>query len=233
MIAPCLNEELNVPVLVERTMAVFDEMGVPAELVLVDDGSSDKTWDAVTAAIGGDTRVRGARHPKNRGMVQGWITGIAVASAPIICLIDADLQNRPEDIARLYGVFQEEGPDIVQAVRHPSGDLSRTVFSRGFNYMLNFTFGMRNRDNKSGFVMCKRELLDDILYDADKYRYFQALLGVAAGVRGYRFAEVDTQFDRRQAGESFLSDFPVMLSLKVFREMARYRVATLGVTKRR
>lgn len=233
VIAPCLNEEPNVPVLVERTLAVFDEMGIRAELVLIDDGSTDKTWGAINDAMRRDARVRGARHPKNRGMVNGWVTGLSIASGPLICLIDSDLQNRPEDIPRLYEVYRQDGPDIVQAVRHASQDLSRKVFSRVFNHVLNVTFGMQNRDNKSGFILCKREVLYDVLYDADRYRYFQNFLGVAAGVRGYRFSEVDTPFDRRHAGESFLSDFPIAFSLKVFREMARYRVATLGVTKRR
>lgn len=228
VIAPCFNEELNVPVLVERTLAVFDRLGVPAELVLVDDGSSDGTWPAIQAARAEHPEVAGARHEHNRGIVGGWLTGLDVARGAATCLIDSDLQNRPEDILLLWRAYRRETPDLVQAVRHPSRGIRRKLFSRALNHLLNLSFGMRLSDNKSGFVLCRREVLEDILRDSPGYRYFQSLIGVAAGVRHYRISEVDTVFDARHAGESFLSDFPVRVSLAVLLELARYRWETLG-----
>jgi hypothetical protein len=85
--------------------------------------------------------------------------------------------------------------------------------------------------------LCRRELLEDILYDADGYGCFQAFVGVAAGVRGYRFAEVDTELDPGHASatgkRTGVDEFPVTPPLRVLREIARYRLATFGVTKRR
>jgi phenylacetate-CoA ligase len=86
---------------------------------------------------------------------------------------------------------------------------------------------MRLRDNKSGFVLCPRDVLAEILADHEGYKYFQSFIGVAAGARGYRFAEVDTAFDERHAGESFLSQLPVKVSLEICGELLRYRIATL------
>jgi phenylacetate-CoA ligase len=228
IIAPCLNEELNVPPLVERMMSVFDGMPIPCELVLVDDGSTDGTWAAISAAMEREPqRVRGVQHERNRGIVGGWKSGLAAATGELVCLIDSDLQNRPEDIARLYEALDAERADVAQGVRHPTGSRRRVLFSRVLNHMLNIAFGMNLRDNKSGFVLCRREVLEDALGDADGYRYFQSFLGVALAARGYRFAQVDTQFEPRIAGESFLSAFPVVVSLRICGELVRYRLERL------
>jgi phenylacetate-CoA ligase len=233
VIAPCLNEELNVPPLVARTMAVFDRMPVACELVLVDDGSTDGTWRAIAAAMEREPlRLRGVRHERNRGIVGGWRSGLAAASGELVCLIDSDLQNRPEDVRALYEAFESEKADVAQGVRHPSGSSGRLLFSRLLNHMLNLAFGTRMRDNKSGFVLCRREVLSDALRDADGYRYFQSFLGVALAARGHRFAEVETRFEPRVAGKSFLSAFPVMVSLRICVELVRYRIACGRATGR-
>jgi glycosyltransferase involved in cell wall biosynthesis len=227
VIAPCFDEELNVPVLVERMLAVFDQLGVAAELVLIDDGSRDGTWGAIQAAMAAHPRVAGARHESNRGIVGGWITGLGVARGEVVCVIDSDLQNRPEDIPLLWRTYEKDSPDLVQAVRHPKRGMHRKVFSRALNHLLNLSFGMHLSDNKSGFVLCRRHVLESIIEDSTGYRYFQSFIGVAAGVRRYRISEVDTVFDARNAGESFLSNFPVTVSLRVLGELVRYRLATL------
>jgi len=227
VIAPCFNEELNVEPLSARVRAVFDKMPIACELILVDDGSKDGTWERIQAASRDDARIRGVRHEKNRGIVGGWVSGLENGSAPLVCLIDSDLQNRPEDIPRLYEAYLRAKPDLVQAVRHPKVNRNRIAFSKGLNAILNVTFGMHLRDNKSGFVLCPREHLEDILRDAPGYRYFQSFIGVAAGVRGLRIEEVDTDFDARAAGESFLSNFPVQVSVRIIQELMRYRAQTL------
>jgi hypothetical protein len=105
-------------------------------------------------------------------------------------------------------------------------------FSRALNHILNIAFGMRLRDNKSGFILCHRRVLEDILKHRYQYRYFQSFIGCAAGVRGYRIAEVDTDFDARHAGQSFLSNFPVRVSARILIELAKYRIETLDLEDR-
>lgn len=227
VIAPCFNEELNIDLLCARTLAAFAGMPIAAELVLVDDGSTDGTWARISEAAERHPCIRGVRHDRNRGMVPAWLSGLADARAPLVCLIDADLQNRPEDIARLHAAYVEKRPDIVQAVRLAKSNPIRIAFSRALSGILNVAFKMRLRDNKSTFLLCRREVLADILSDAPGYRYFQAFLGVAAGARGLRIAEVDTVFEPRHAGESFIPPFPVLISLQTLQEMFRYRVETL------
>lgn len=234
VIAPCFDEEGNVELLVRRALAALATLPVPAELVLVDDGSRDATFRHIEAAARAHPeRVVARRHEVNRGIVAGWVTGLQAARGELVCLIDSDLQNRPEDIPRLYDAYVASGADVAQAVRRPAANMSRVVFSRGLNHLLNLSFGTRLRDNKSGFVVLSRDKLAALLEDAEGYRYFQSFLGVAAGVRGYRFVEVETPFEHRHAGESFLSDLPVAVSLRILRELARYRLDTLRHPRRR
>jgi phenylacetate-CoA ligase len=225
VIAPCLNEQKNIDVLADRTLAVFDEMGVAAELLLVDDGSSDGTWERIARRAALDARVRGVKHPRNRGMEHAWRTGLRAASGELVCLIDADLQNRPEDIPKLYKAYLEELPDVVQGVRHPvAGARQRHLFSRGLNVLLNLAFRMRLRDSKSGFILCRRDVLADLLRHRLNYRYYQSFIGVAAGLKGCTIVEVDASFDRRNAGQSFLGRFPIAVSLRVCWELLKFRI---------
>ena len=230
VIAPCLNEQDNIDLLVSRTLATFDSAGICGELILVDDGSVDDTWEKILRRSHRNTRVRGIQHPCNRGMESAWRTGIRAAHGPAVCLIDADLQNRPEDIATLYLTYRKGQCDLVQAVRHPVRGLRRCyTFSRGLNFLLNLTFRMHMRDNKSGFVLTSRETLERLLTHRYSYRYFQCFIGVAAKVQGYTVAEVDTQFDNRHSGQSFLSRFPLGVSLRALWELVKYRTETLLV----
>ncbi len=229
VIAPCFNEQDNIDLLVKRALATFDDMATSAEMVLVDDASTDETWTRIHEQTLRDDRIRGVRHDSNQGIVAAWHTGVAAARGKLICTIDADLQNRPEDIARLYKCYLRELPDVIQAVRHPGPGVTRCrLFSRGLNFLLNRAFGMRLRDNKSGFVLCRREVLTDILRHRYRYRYFQSFIGVSAHARGYQVADVHTDFDQRHGGTSFLNRFPIGVSLRIFWELLKFRVETLA-----
>lgn len=226
LLAPCWNEAENVRALVERVSAVRATRGVPSELLLVDDGSTDRTWVRLEELAGAHAWVRPIRHAENRGIVAAWRTGLAAASHELVCLIDADLQNRPEDVPLLLDAWQQGGADLVQGVRVADDVGARAVLSRGLNAVLNAAFRMRLRDNKSGFLLARRSTLEALLADAEGYRWFQSLVGAAAGVRGLTVVEVDTRFEPRHAGTSFLASVPIVASARVLGEVARYRVAT-------
>lgn len=207
VIAPCFNEELNIPELVRRVLHVFDRADLAGELILVDDGSKDGTRAAIEAQERAHPgRVVGRFHPKNRGMAHAWKTGVAAASAPIVAVIDADLQYQPEDLIRLYNELMEHSIDVVQGWRSAVGRErgGRYHISRGLNFMLNAAFGMDLQDNKSGFVMCAKEVMEDLLTYDGNYYYWQSFIMVAAHAKGYSYKEVETLFENRRAGQSFL-----------------------------
>lgn len=217
VIAPCLNEELNVPELTLRILGVFDQGGVAGELVLVDDGSTDRTPDVIRAMMAANPgRVQGVFHPQNRGMAAGWKSGAAVARGRLVATIDADLQYQPEDLLRLRRALYEHSVDVVQGWRSWVGREKdqRYHISRAFNFMLNTAFGMRLEDNKSGFVMCAREVFQDLLTYEGNYFYWQSFIMVAAHAKGYSYKEIETLFEQRKAGVSFLDKKAAQASVK-------------------
>jgi phenylacetate-coenzyme A ligase PaaK-like adenylate-forming protein/glycosyltransferase involved in cell wall biosynthesis len=207
VIAPCLNEEVNIPVLAERLFAATEESGIPTELVLVDDGSTDGSWQAIQRLreSRGDSVV-GARHPSNFGISESWRTGLDSARGAYACFIDADLQNPPEEVVTMYRRLLSSPFDIVQGFRSSITRLrdSRLVFSKVLNFLLNATFGMRARDNKSGFLLGPRAVLMDVVDHRRKYRHFQTFVTVSAKAKGYSILELETLFESRNAGRSFI-----------------------------
>lgn len=224
VIAPCFNEEGNIDALVDRTLATFNEMKIDGELILIDDGSEDGTWARISGRAERDGRVNGQRQHVNCGIEAAWRKGLQASRGHLVCFIDSDLQNRPEDVALLFKAYIQNVPDLVQAVRHPVRGLRRRkLFSRGLNFLLNWTFGTKLRDNKSGFVLGRKLSVASLLEHRGNYRYFQSFIGAAAGARGYTVVEVDTEFDQRVSGTSFLGRFPILVSLRIIREMLQYK----------
>lgn len=223
VIVPCFNEEANIPELVARMADVFRTGGFEAELILVDDGSSDRTWQVIEEHKERFPFVVGKRHPENRGIAAGWRTGVAAARGRLVCVIDADLQYQPEDILRLRRELLFSNVDIVQGWRSPVGRDKdpRYWYSRGLNKILNTAFGMDLQDNKSGFVLCAREVFADLLGYRGNYSYWQSFIMVAAHAKGYTYKQVETLFEQRRAGKSFLADAPVGPIMKSFVDIGR------------
>lgn len=225
VLTTCLNEVDNIDHLAKRMLRTFDRMDVEAELVVVDDGSDDGTWRRLANWMDLDPRIRGVRHDENRGIESGWRSALAHSQGSLVCLIDADLQNRPEDVALLHDVYRERRSDVVQGVRRPE-NLSRLRYlqSRALNLILNTTFRMHLKDNKSGFILCRREVLDAMLTHRFSYRYYQCFLAAAAHRRGFTIRQVDTVFEPRVGGESFLKTIPVRPIARILWEIVKARI---------
>lgn len=227
VIVPCLNEEANIPELVARVgetfrVGEFDRLG-GAELIVVDDGSRDRTWEVIQAERARHPHLVGVRHPENRGIAAAWKSGASAARGRLVCVIDADLQYQPEDILRLRRELEASNADIVQGWRSPVGRDKgpRYWYSRGFNVILNAAFGMNLKDNKSGFVLCAREVFIDLLSYRSNYAYWQSFIMVAAHAKGYTYKQIETLFENRRAGTSFLANTPVKPILRSFVDVGR------------
>lgn len=206
VIVPCFNEELNIPELTERVLRTFEAGRLAGELILVDDGSSDGTARVIRELMQRDSRVVGVFHPVNKGIAAAWRSGVDAARAVTVAVLDADLQYQPEDVLRLHRALVDHSVDVVQGWRSAIGREKgkRYWVSRGFNVLLNGTFGMRLQDNKSGFVCCAREVMQDLLTYQGSYSYWQSFIMVAAHAKGYSYREVETLFADRKQGTSFL-----------------------------
>ena len=236
VIAPCYNEEGNLRELVNRLRTAFQTKNIAGEVVLVDDGSKDGTGALVDQLAQEHPNVVAVHHDTNRGIVAGWRSGLEASHGDLVCLIDADLQNLPEDVCRLYRELRVSGADVVQGFRSSVGRLrdSRYLLSKTLNAILNTCFGMRLRDNKSGFVICRRDVLSDILRHRFHYYYFQSLIMVAAKSRGYTIREIETLFESRLVGKSFIPRAPVFVIGKVLIDVVKaiyeYRISDQRTT---
>ena len=151
VVVPCYNEAGNLPELVDRLRRVFEKRKVKGEIVLVNDGSRDDTGKVIDALAKTQAEVVPVHHETNRGLAAGWDSGVAKATGTYVCLIDADLQYQPEDVARLHRELLHTRVDLVQGYRSSIGRHrdSRYHLSKGLNTLLNTMFGMRLRDRKS------------------------------------------------------------------------------------
>ena len=213
LLVPCLNEADGLPRFVERTWTALDGCSpfgaAEWEIILIDDGSRDASWERIAELRGRFPGLRAIRHERTAGIPGAWRSGLAQAAGDAICVIDADLQYAPEEIPRLWRALRAGTADIVQGVRatHARPRNSRYVLSRGLCAVLNLLFGMSSRDNKSGFFLCRREVLRDLLTFQGRYRHWQCFVMVAAHHRGYRIHELETPFRARHAGRSAFGTF--------------------------
>jgi phenylacetate-CoA ligase len=224
VVAPAFNEENNLPELTRRILDTFRVGGLEGELILVDDGSQDRSAEVIRELMQAHPdAVIGQFHEKNQGIAGAWRTGVAVARGVYVVVIDADLQYQPEDILRLYRALLESSVDVVQGWRSPVGRErdTRYFMSRTLNHTLNGLFGMKLRDNKSGFVCTRREVLDDLLRYEGRYAYWQSFIMVAAHAKGYSYKEVEVLFERRRQGNSFLETQAYWVALRSLADLAR------------
>ena len=221
VLVPCLNEEANLEELTDRLGTTFQRAGIRAEVILVDDGSADRTWDAIQSLVSKFPFVVGLRHKANLGIPKAWETALKNSQGRLICLFDGDLQYQPEDIPRLLAALQESNVDIVQGWRSPVGwkKQPRYYWSRGLNSILNLLFNLGLKDAKSGFVLCPGEVLQDLLQVRYRYHFWQSFIMAAARAKRYSYQQIEILFEPRRAGTSFLADLPARVMLLVLRDL--------------
>src|ERR1700761_6635326 len=115
-VAPCFNEEAVLPLFLSRVGGVLDSLGATTELVLVDDGSSDRTWEVIEKAAVEDSRVLGVRLMRNHGHQLALTAGLSVCRGERVLILDADLQDPPELLPDMM-VLMDEGADVVYGQR--------------------------------------------------------------------------------------------------------------------
>ena len=207
IIVPCFNEEANLANLVARIHETMTMAGIAAEVVLVDDCSRDRTRQIIVDLSRQHPFVTGVFHERNQGISGGWRSGLHASHAPAVAIMDADLQYAPEDLPRLYRIWQREKPDLVQGWRiaHNFKATYRYVLSLGFSFLLNKLFGTNLKDIKSGFLCTSREIFKDMLETQHSYVFPQHFIVINAAAKGYSIRQEPVLFWNREAGESFIT----------------------------
>ena len=194
VLVPAYNERENIPELVRELCAMFDRHGLDGEIVLVDDGSTDGTWEAAEEAGRSEPRLRLLRHRANMGKAEAMMTGNEVARSDTVVLYDADMQHSPEDIPRFLEKMKE-GYDIVCGRK--VGDYGKKFVSGIYNWLSRRLFAVPVRDLNS-MKAYRRRALSETPLRHDWHRFFVVL----AFNKGYRVGQIDIELLPRRYGES-------------------------------
>ena len=224
VVIPLFNEEESVGHLADAVRGALD--GLDAwELILVDDGSTDRTAEVAKGFAAEDDRIRVVRLARNYGQTPAMQAGFDHARGDVVVTMDGDLQNDPADIPRLVAKIGE-GYDLVVGYRERRQDrlLTRKVPSWIANRIIRWLTGVAIRDNGCSLKAYRRELLDRIVLYSDMHRFIPA---VSAGVAGARIAEVPVRHHPRRYGTSkyglsrvakVLADLVTITMIRWFRE---------------
>jgi len=199
VVAPCFNEEGVLPEFVRRVLAVLDGIGGTAEVVLVDDGSRDGTWTAMTEAAAGDKRVIAVRLMRNHGHQLALTAGLTVCRGERVLIIDADLQDPPELLPAMMSLM-EEGADVVYGQRRvrEGESLFKRASAAAFYRLIGRMTDVEIPIDAGDFRLVTRRVLDVLLAMPERHRFIR---GMVAWIGG---RQVAIPYDRkpRAAGES-------------------------------
>lgn len=198
VVIPVLDEEASLGDLFEGIGRVAGEHQLEVEILFVDDGSHDRSWERIVAIAAGDARVRGVRLRRCFGKGAALSAGTARARGERIVLLDADGQDDPAEIPKLLARI-EEGFDLVNGWRRARHDpVGKTFPSRVFNAMANGLSGMSLHDHNCGLKAMRREVVQEIRIFGELYRFIPIL----ADELGFRVSEIEVTHHPRKHGRS-------------------------------
>lgn len=200
IILPAYNEVDSVDGVYDQVVRVLDATGWSYEIVFVDDGSTDGTWQKLRAIAAEDQRVRLIKHRRNFGKASALANGFSYSRGDIMVTSDADMQYEPQDIVRLIDKVRE-GSDVVSAYKVLRRDpLSKRIPSKFFNFFVRSTTGVELHDFNAGLKAFRHEAADDLVKYGygELHRFFMLL----AARQGYSVAEVPVESCFRKNGQS-------------------------------
>ena len=179
LVVPCYNEEGNVTRFWEETSRVFSGKVESYEIVFVDDGSRDKTYDEISALYNSHKEVRGISFSRNFGKEAAMLAGLRASRGDLVCLIDADLQQRPEVVLEMLSYMKEDKElDCVAAYQEKRNEGKVISFLKSSFYkIINKISDVRFVNGASDFRLMKREMVDAIISLTEKNRFTKGIFG--------------------------------------------------------
>jgi glycosyltransferase involved in cell wall biosynthesis len=195
VVIPLLNEERTVERLYERLAETFATAGLDGEIIFIDDGSTDRTFELLASFHEHDPRVRVVSFKRNFGQHPAMHAGMVRARGDIIVTMDGDLQNDPADIPRLVAAL-DAGADVASGTRVQRHDalIVRRLPSRIINRLLQRLTGTRISDFGCAFNAYRREAIEPVLHRIGRQKFTKALVCTT----GARVAEVDLAHSARE-----------------------------------
>jgi len=227
IIVPLYNEEASVRPLYEAIRSALGPCTLKYEIILVDDGSRDRTFSIAAQLAQGDRRVRVIKFRRNSGQTPAMVAGMQLATGKVLITMDGDLQNDPVDIPRFIDQMNA-GYDIVVGWRHDRQDklLTRKIPSRIANWLIGKVTGVPIKDNGCSLKAYRAEVIKNVPLYSEMHRFIPAMASLA----GARIAEIKVRHHARRYGVSkygLSRIYKVLLDLLVVKTVTAFAARPL------
>jgi glycosyltransferase involved in cell wall biosynthesis len=217
VVVPLLNEQESLPELTAWIHRVLNAHQFSYEVILIDDGSRDGSWEMITELIRQNSTIKGIKFRRNYGKSAALSEGFRVAQGDVVITMDADLQDSPDEVPGLYKMITVDGFDLVSGWKKKRHDpASKRWPSKLFNRVTGSMSGIAIHDFNCGLKAYKREVVKNIEVDGEMHRYIP-LLAKWAGFT--RIGEKEVVHYPRKYGvtkfgwERFINGFLDLLSI--------------------
>ncbi|MCM1503160.1 MAG: glycosyltransferase family 2 protein [Bacteroidales bacterium] len=212
------NEEESIVELIPWLRQVMDREGYSFEIIIIDDGSSDGTWNVIQRLAEKESHIRGIRFRRNYGKSAAIYEGFKAAQGNVVITMDADLQDSPEEIPEMYRMIMEEGWEIVSGWKQNRQDnkLTKNIPSKLYNATARWITGIKLHDMNCGLKAYSNEVVKNIEVYGEMHRYIPYL---AKNAGFCRITEKPVHHQKRKYGKSkfgierFVNGFLDLLSL--------------------
>ena len=198
IVIPAYNEEKMILKTTEVVSGIMEREKIPFELVFVNDGSKDQTWEMIEKAAEKNSHVTGIRFSRNFGKESALFAGLANAEGDCIAVMDCDLQHPPETLVEMYRLW-EQGYEVIEGVKRSRGKesiLHRA--SAGMFYKIMSKAVQIDMSRASDFKLTDRKAVETLLSMPERNAFFRALSSWV----GYRTTSVEFDVQERTEGES-------------------------------
>jgi len=177
VVIPLLNENDSLKELHHWIASVMQSNGFSYEIIFIDDGSNDGSWNTIQAISGKDPNVKGIKFAKNYGKSQALHAGFEAANGDVIITMDADLQDNPEEIPELYEMISNQGFDLVSGWKKKRYDsmIAKNLPSKLFNWAARMTSNVKLHDFNCGLKAYDKEVVKNIDVHGEMHRYIPVL----------------------------------------------------------
>ncbi|NJM79178.1 MAG: glycosyltransferase family 2 protein [Flavobacterium sp.] len=177
IVIPLLNEQESLPELHNWIVKVMTNHNFSYEILFIDDGSTDASWQTIEQLSKENNNVKGIRFLKNYGKSQALHAGFAKAQGDVIITMDADLQDSPDEIPELYQLITTENFDLISGWKKKRYDsvIFKNIPSKLFNWAARKTSGVKLNDFNCGLKAYKNEVIKNIEVSGEMHRYIPVL----------------------------------------------------------
>lgn len=195
ILVPAHNEGPHIYGNIREIQRVFDEIGCKYELIIIDDGSKDETYENIQKAAKGFSNIIIKRMRRNRGKGRALKYGFRFAKGDLVAFLDADLDLHPEQIQNLFRIMNKEKADVViGSKRHPESKLDypkqRKIISNIYSFLIKLLFSLPIKDTQTGLKLFRYEVLERVFPKVLVKRYaFDLELLVNIHHLGYKIVE--------------------------------------------